>query len=121
MLLLSGPDIEWLADSMECQCSVRNVQDLVSDGKTLQERRFGIPVNGPVIPLGAMVEHHRVSAKDTSRLHQFGPKVLPGIPLLCIVCGRESGEETFLEQTLKSWSRWTHLESTPEGSMLKKW
>ena len=35
--------------------------------------------NGPVIPFGAMVEHHPISAKDISRLHQFGPKVLPGI------------------------------------------
>ena len=28
---------------------------------------------------GAMVEYHPISAKDKSRLHQFGPKVLPGI------------------------------------------
>ena len=26
-----------------------------------------------------MVEYHPISAKDTSRLHQFGPKVLPGV------------------------------------------
>ena len=25
-----------------------------------------------------MVEYHPISAKDPSRLHQFGPKVLPG-------------------------------------------
>ena len=42
------------------------------------ERRFGIPFNGPVIPFGAMVEYHPISAKDLSRLHQFGMKVLPG-------------------------------------------
>ena len=35
--------------------------------------------NGPVIPFGAMVECHPISAKDQSRLHQFGLKVLPGI------------------------------------------
>ena len=44
-----------------------------------QERRFGMPFNGPVIPFGAMVEYHPISAKDLSRLHQLGPKVLPGI------------------------------------------
>ena len=38
-----------------------------------------MPFNGPVIPFGAMVECHRISAKDMSRLHLFGPKVLPGI------------------------------------------
>ena len=48
-----------------------------SDGKTPFERRFGVPFNGPVIPFGAMVEYHAISAKDQSRLHQFGPKVLP--------------------------------------------
>ena len=35
--------------------------------------------NGPVIPLGAMVQYHFISAKDLSRIHQFGPQVLPGI------------------------------------------
>ena len=36
------------------------------------------PFKGPVIPFGAVVEYHPVSAKDLSRLHQFGSKVLPG-------------------------------------------
>ena len=36
-------------------------------------------LTGQVIPFGAMVEYHPVSAKDQSRLHQFGAKVLPGI------------------------------------------
>ena len=64
---------------MECYCYLRNIQDLLSDGKTPYERRFGIPFNGPVIPFGAMVDYHPISAKDRSRLHQFGPKVLQGI------------------------------------------
>ena len=37
---------------------------------------------GPVTPFGAAVEYHPMSAKDQSRLHQFGPKVLPGIFLV---------------------------------------
>ena len=28
------------------------------------ERRFGVPLNGPVIPFGAMVEYHSISAKE---------------------------------------------------------
>ena len=32
-----------------------------------------------MIPIGATVEYHRISAKDISRLHLYGPKVLPGI------------------------------------------
>ena len=35
--------------------------------------------HGPVIPFGAMVEYHLVSAKELSRLHQVGPEVLPGV------------------------------------------
>ena len=64
---------------MECYCCLRNIQDLVSDGKTLYERRYGEPLKGPTIPFGAMVEYHPISAKDLSRLHQCGAKVLPGI------------------------------------------
>ena len=30
----SGVDNEWWADSMECCCYLRNIQDLLSDGKT---------------------------------------------------------------------------------------
>ena len=63
---------------MECYYHLRNIQDKLSDGKTPCERRFGMPLDGPVTPFGAMVEYHPISAKDQSRLHQFGSKVLPG-------------------------------------------
>ena len=53
--------------------------DLLSDGETPYERRFGEPFRGPVIPFGAMIEDHSMSAKDRSRLHQCGGKVLPGV------------------------------------------
>ena len=79
VLLHSGLDGKWWVGSMECHCYPRNIQDLLSDGKTPNERRFGMPFNGTVIPFGAMVEYHPISAKDLSRLHQFGPNVLPGI------------------------------------------
>ena len=61
---------------MEWCCHPRNIQDLLSDGKTPYERRFGIPFNFPVVPFGAMVEYHLISAEDLSRLHQFGGYVL---------------------------------------------
>ena len=78
MLLQYGLGDEWWADSMECYCYLRNIQDLLSVRKTPYERRFGMPFNGPVIPFRAMVEYHPISAKDQSGLHQFGAKVLPG-------------------------------------------
>ena len=64
---------------MECYRNLRNIQDLLSDGKTPYERRLGMPFNGPVKTLGPMVEYHPISAKDPARLHHFGPKVLPGL------------------------------------------
>ena len=51
----------------------------MSDGKTPYERRFGQPFKGPIIPFGSLVEYHPFTAKDQSRIHQFGKKVLPGL------------------------------------------
>ena len=34
---------------------------------------------GPIIPFGSLVEYYPISAKDQSRIHQFGKKVLPGL------------------------------------------
>ena len=64
---------------MESYCYLRNVQDFLSDGKTLCERRFGVPFKGPIILFGVMVEYYPICWKDQSRLHQIGKKVLSGI------------------------------------------
>ena len=47
--------------------------------KTPYERRFGQPFRGPIIPFGSLVEYHPMTAKDQSRIHQIGKKVLPGL------------------------------------------
>ena len=70
---------------------LQNTQHLF-DG--IYERRFAEPFQGPVIPLGSIVEDHPVSAKDLSRLHQFGKKVFPGI---------------FLRYVLYTGRIWRHL------------
>ena len=79
VLLQSGLNESWWADSMECYTYLRNVTDLFSDGKTHYVRRFGQPFKGPIIPFGSLVEYHFITAKDQSRIHQFGKKVLPGL------------------------------------------
>ena len=66
VLLQSGLDEKRWADSMECHCYLRNIQDLLSDGKTSYERRFGVPFKGPIIPFGATVEHYPISARHQS-------------------------------------------------------
>ena len=79
VLLQSGPNESWWADSMECYTHLRNVTDLLSDGNTPYERRFGQPFKGPIIPFGSLVEYYPTIAKDQSRIHQFGKNVLPGL------------------------------------------
>ena len=79
VLLQSGLNESWWADSMECYTYLRNVTDLLSDGKTPYERRFGQPFKGPIIPFGSLVEYHPITAKDQSRIHQFGKLVLLGL------------------------------------------
>ena len=59
VMLQSGLDEKWWADSMECYTYLRNIQDLLSDGKTPYERRFGEPFKGPIIPFGSLVEYYR--------------------------------------------------------------
>ena len=79
VLLQSGLNESWWEDSMECYTYLRNVTDLLSDGKTPYERRFGQPFQGPIIPFGLLVGYCPITAKDQSRIHQFGKKVLPGL------------------------------------------
>ena len=40
---------------------------------------LGNHIEGPIIPFGSLVEYHSLTAKDQSRNHQFGKKVLPGL------------------------------------------
>ena len=67
VLLQSGLNESWWADSMECYTYLRNVTDLLSDGKTSYERRFGQPCKGPIIPFGSLVEYHPITVKDQSK------------------------------------------------------
>ena len=50
VLLQSGLNESWWADSMECYTYLRNVTDLQSDRKTPYERRFGQPFNVNTMP-----------------------------------------------------------------------
>ena len=38
---------------------------------------LGSHLKEPIIPFGSLVEYHPITAKDQSRIHQFGKKVLP--------------------------------------------
>ena len=72
---------------MECYTYLRNVTDLLSDGKTPYERRFGEPFNGPIIPFGSLVEYHTVTAKDQSKIHQLKESLTWIVPWIRFVRG----------------------------------
>ena len=67
VLLQSGLNESWWADSMECYTYLRNVTDLLIDGKTPDERRFGKPLGGVVIFFDSLVEWHPIIAKNQSK------------------------------------------------------
>ena len=120
VLLQSGLNESWWADSMECYTYLRNVTDLLSDGKTSNERRFWQPFEGPIVPFGSLVEYHPMTPKDQSRIHQFGKKVLPGLFLGYALYAEEFGKVTYWLQTFRSWKRWTHRKSARKDSMQRK-
>ena len=64
---------------MECYCYLRKVHDTMADGKTASEKRYGKTSDGPSIPFGTLVEYIPITAKEKSRIHQFGQKTLKGI------------------------------------------
>ena len=107
VLLQSGLDEKWWVAFVECYCRLRNVQNLLAVGKTPYERL--------VIPFDSMVEYHPISAKDQSRLHQLGEKVLPGIFLGYALYAGDVGKEIFSSQTLRSWKIETCQKSKLEG------
>ena len=67
VLLQSGLDESWWADSMECYTYLRNIQDLLSDGKTPFEWRFGEPFQGPIIPFGSLVEYYPIFCEGPAK------------------------------------------------------
>ena len=120
ILLQSGLNASWWADSKECYTYLLNVTDLLFDGKTLYERRFGKPYKGPIIPFGSLAEYYPISAKDQPRIHRFGNEILLDYSLDTLCTRREFGRVTNWLQTMRSWKRWTHRKSTQKDSMQKK-
>ena len=79
VLLQSGLGNEWWADSLECCCYLRNIQDLLSDEKTPYERRVGKPLKGPILEQMDSSEIHvkRLNAKDVWTHHNCKHSICP--------------------------------------------
>ena len=78
-MVQSGLGEAWWPQAMSCFCFLRNVVDLLDDGKTAYQRRWGTDFEGPLIPFGAEINYKPISQKDKARLHVFGKTVLSGI------------------------------------------
>ena len=122
VLLQSGLDENWWEDSMECYTNLRNVQDLLSGGKTPCERRFGKPFKGPNIPfwfIGWVLPYLCEGPSQESIILER--KSYLDCSLDTLFTRGEFGRVTYWLQTLRSWKRWTHRKSTRKDSMRKRW
>ena len=88
---------------MECYTYLRNVTDLLSDGKTPYERRFGQPFKGPIIPFGSLVEYYPITAKTSQESINLERKSYLGCSSDTHCKRGEFGRVTYWSQTLRSW------------------
>ena len=100
------------ADSMACYCYLRNIQDLLSDGKTPYERRFGVWSNGRTPPYFCQRPVATASVRQES--------LTRNILRLCIIRAENLERKKFWSQTLRNWKRWTHPKSMLGDSIRRK-
>ena len=81
VLLQSGLDESWWVDSMECYLYLRNKISCLMGRHLVRGGR--VPFNGSVVPFGAIVEYHPISAKRLVATAAVRPKALPSIFLGC--------------------------------------
>ena len=99
---------------------LRNIQDLLSDGKTPYERCFGELFKWPIIPFGSLVEWLPSFCERPVKNPTIWKVSLTWIvPWIRIVRGK-FGRVTYWSQTVRSWTRWTHRKSTQKDSMQRK-
>ena len=122
VLLQSGLNENWWADSMECYTCLRNVTDLLSDGKTPYERRFWEAIWRTHCSFWFTCW---VSPYKLRKISQESINLERKSYLDCssdTLCTREEfGRVTYWLQTLRSWKRWTHQKSTLKDSMQRRW
>ena len=119
VLLQSGLGEKWWANSMECYCCLRDVQeDLLADGRTLSERRFGEPFLKARSFRSAQWLNSILSLRKTSQGSiNVGSKFYLAYSSDMHCLREEFGKETFWLRTLKSWKIWTRQKSMLEDPM----
>ena len=93
VLLQSGLNESWWADSMECYTYLRNIQDLLSDGKT---------PDGKAVRNAILTDRGRISPYLCERHIEitsiWSKSLARYIPRLCVVCG-ENLEKRHYDRT----------------------
>ena len=79
VLLQSGLNESWWADSMECKTICETSQIYYLMGRRPMKDVLGNHLKDRLFHLVHFFEYHTKTAKDQSRIHQFGKKVLLGI------------------------------------------
>ena len=102
-VLQSGLDERLWADSMECHCSLRNVQDLLADGETPHERRFGEPFRGPVNLLWQWLNIIRLLHETSQGFTNLARKFCREYSSDMHQSRGELGKEIFWLRTLRKW------------------
>ena len=111
VLLHSGLDEKWWADSMECFCLM---------GRHPMEGGSEYHLMAPLFLFERWSNNTQFQLKTYRDCINLAQKSCQVYSLDTRYTREESGKETKWSQTLKNWSRWTHLNTTPEGSMLRK-
>ena len=109
VLLQSGLDEKWWADSMESYCYLRNIQGLVSDGKTPYERRFGEPFKGPIIQFDDKISPY-FCQRSVKTCQEIRARRLDYIcrhhTIATAICGRGQENKYFLGRVAGQPNRW---------------
>ena len=120
VLLQSGLGENWWADSMECFTYLRNIRDLLSDGKHhtrdvlenhLKDRSFRL------VHWLSFTLFLRKTSQESINLERKS-YLDCSLDTLCTL--GEYGRVTYWSQTLRSWKRWTHEKSILKDSMRRK-
>ena len=72
---------------------------------------------GPILPFGSLVESYPISAKDQSRIHPFGKRVLPGLVFGYALYAGGIWKCDVLVADLEELEIWTHRKFTRKDSM----
>ena len=110
-----GGQIPWNAFSY-----LRNMQDLLSDGKTPDERRFGELLKDQFSRLVHWLSITLSLRKTSQESINLERKSHLEYSLDTLCTREEFGRVTYWLQTLRSWKRWTHRKSTQKDSMRKR-